>query len=218
MVSKAKVDSVMQLPRQSVPELEPIWGSLVREATVALENGSESKSPKDSFLDLCRFAISAYGGDVPAAEGYEIEEADAQRLSSNSAAAPLLLFLLKALTRYSSRIKDRAKPTSTEIRAALCEAFYLTKMTASGKPKRGSPGINEGDRIEKYFEDALYRSAMLGYGAVICNEMALLETFKRRYKLKYRGLASQARGMMAIKITVRDRDLAFDHDEDMSAW
>lgn len=218
MVSKAPVDIKLQLPRQSVAELDPIWGSLVREATLALEDGNESKSPKDNFLDLCRFAISAYGVDVPGAGGYEIEEADAQRLLSNSAAAPLLLFLLKALTRYSSRMKDQAKPTATEVRAALSEAFYLTKMTAIGKPKRGSPGINEGDRIERYFEDALYRSAMLGYGAVICNERALHETFKRCYKLKYRGLASQVRGMKAIKMTVRDRDLAFDHDEDMSAW
>lgn len=218
MEIKGQIESGPQQQTNEVDDQHSTWGRLVREATVALEDGSESASPKDSFLDLCRFAMSAYGGVVPAAEGYEIEEVDVNRLVRNSAAAPLLLFLLKALGRYSSRMKGRAKPTATETRAALAESFCLTKMTGSGKPKRGSPGINEGDRVERYFEDALYRSAMLGYGAAICNEMAMHDTFKRRYKRKYRGLASQARGMKAIKIIVRDRDLAFDQNEDMSAW
>jgi hypothetical protein len=195
-----------------------VFAQDVRSVATGLMDGKYPPGPREQFLKLHRSALNAYLGWLPTDTGYKITPDAAERLTSNPAAATLLLFFLTALQRYAERVENLAKPTATEIRAALSEAFFLTRTETSGRTKRGAPVIDDDLRIQKYFEDALYEAAISGYSATLSNEKALQVSFFKRYRSNYRGLASQRHQMRNIKRIVRERDLAFDHDEDMKDW
>lgn len=92
----------------------------------ALIHGAPGEVPRDVFLDICNLAAALYGEEVVSRPPPSLFDEAATDLLANPGAPHLLAFTLFALNRYRQTAGQLAKPSTTEVRAALADAFCIT--------------------------------------------------------------------------------------------
>ncbi|WP_439570387.1 hypothetical protein [Methylibium sp.] len=144
---------------------------------------------RDLFLRLCNLAETAFSGTP---------EDD---LLDNAAARPLLSYLLRALRRYRSSVNITPVNSTTDARAALAEAFFLT----------GRVGAPHGVSVEIQMEvcSAFSRAREAAVDAMSeplpnAEAIALRAAFETRYGRSYdktidSKLMNELRVLLAIR-------------------
>lgn len=108
------------------PARQAVLATALKCAVQALRDGAPGEVPRDVFLEICDLAADLYGEEVFNRRPPSLFDEAATDLLANPGAPHLLAFTLFALSRYRRTVGPLSKPSTTEVRAALADAFCIT--------------------------------------------------------------------------------------------